>query len=223
MPSKTVQIITSDPLKAQIVAVALQRLYAPSDFARDVGIALNVASYAFRVLRENDILELVKEERIKGATIKHLYRATEAALVSTANWGLLADELRPGIVGTTLHDFNARASQAQETGHMFLREDFCVYWAPADLDDIAWEEQTEFVNWFIEASKNLVVETANRRANGKSKGGFHATVAIAAFPSPTHEEVKKHKPKRGRGKGKSRGKAKGSHSGRAAKGKGGKK
>ena len=31
---------------------------------------LNVASYAFKVLREKHILELVKEEKDQGATIK---------------------------------------------------------------------------------------------------------------------------------------------------------
>jgi hypothetical protein len=48
-----------------------------------------------------------------------------------------------------------------------------------------------------------VVDTANRRANGESEDSFHATVAVASFPSPTHEEVKKHEAKKLKGKQKS--------------------
>jgi hypothetical protein len=49
--------------------------------------------------------------------------------------------------------------------------------------------------WAIEASKQLEVDTANRRANGESDGSFHSTFAVAAFPSPTYAEFKKHQAK----------------------------
>jgi len=78
VPNPNFKTIASDPLKAQIVAVALQRLYSPSEYAREAGVDLRIASYAFKVLREKGVLELVKEERVRGATLKHMYRATEA-------------------------------------------------------------------------------------------------------------------------------------------------
>ncbi len=131
-PSDSARVIAADPLRAQIVAVALQRLYSPSEFAKDAGVALNVASYAFKVLKDHGILELVKEEQVRGATIKHMYRATEAAFVNEADWGQLAEAFRPGLVGTTLRDFANRVTQAMETGHLFTREDFYLYWAPED-------------------------------------------------------------------------------------------
>ncbi|HET8861916.1 MAG TPA: winged helix-turn-helix domain-containing protein [Solirubrobacterales bacterium] len=207
VPNPNFKVIASDPLKAQIVAVALQRPYSPSEYAREAGVDLRIASYAFKVLREKGVLELVQEEKVRGATFKHLYRATEAALVSDADWGHLSEALRPVFTGTILQDFSARVTQAIETGHLFSRDDFCLYWAPADLDEIAWKEQVEIYNWCIEASKQLVVETTNRRANGESEGGFHATFAIAAFPSPTHGEFKKHAAKvkrKGRGEGRAK-------------------
>lgn len=215
IPTPNFAIVAGDPLKAQIVAVALHRLYSPSEFAREAGVKLNVASYAFKVLREKGILELVKEEKVKGATVKHLYRATQAAIVNDADWGDLAKALAPIFAGTILKDFSVRVIQAIETGHLHSRDDFALYWAPADLDEIAWKEQVELDNWFIEESKRLVVDTANRRANGESDGGFHATVSIAVFPSPTHTELMKHRAKENKGKGRGKAKAKG----KAAKGK----
>lgn len=201
IPSPNFAVIASDPLKAKVVAVAIQRLYSPSEFARDADIALNVASYTFKVLREKGIIELVKKVRVGGA-IKHMYRAIESAFIDEADWGRLADALRPIFAGTILQDFSGRATQAIETGDLFSRDDFCLYWTPRDLDEIAWQEQDEIVKWAIEESERLEIDTANRRANGESDGSFHSTFAIAAFPSPTYEEFKKHQAKQGKTKGK---------------------
>lgn len=212
-----VSIVAKDPLRAQILAVAIQRLFSPSEFAREAGVALNVASYHFKVLKDHGILELVKTVKVGGA-LKHMYRATESAFISDADWGQLAEALRPGMAGTTLQDFNGRVTQAMMTGHFFDREDACLYWAPRDLDEIAWLEQVKLIRWCIEESDRLEVETVERRANGEDDGGnsYHTTFAIASFLSPTHEEVKQHKAK---GKGK-RDAARGK---RKAKGKRGKK
>jgi DNA-binding transcriptional ArsR family regulator len=195
-----IHVVVEDELRVQILSVAIQRMYAPSEFARDVGISVKSASYHFNKLEEHGYLELARTEKVRGS-IKHYYRATKSGFISEADWGDVADALRPGVAGAILQDFNSRTSQAIETGTLFSRDSATLYWAPADLDEIAWGEQVEFVNWFIEASKQLVVDTANRRANGESDGSFHATVAVAIFPSPTHEEVIKHKGKRTEDKG----------------------
>jgi ribosomal protein S25 len=89
-PNPIVALIAGDPLKAQIVAVARRRLYSPSEFARDADVKLNVASYAFKVLREKGVLELVKKEPIQGSTVKRLYRATQDAIINDEDWGDLA-------------------------------------------------------------------------------------------------------------------------------------
>jgi hypothetical protein len=215
VPNPNFKTIASDPLKAQIVAVALQRPYSPSEYAREADVDLKIASYAFKVLRDKGVLELVKREEVRGATFKHLYRATEAALVSNADWGDLSEALRPVFTGTILQDFSARVTQAIETGHLFSRDSFCLYWAPRDLDEIAWKEQIEIYDWCIEESERLEQDTVNRRANGEEDGeSFHATFAIAAFPSPTHDEFKKHqaKAKRKAPKGKPKGKGKAKNS-----------
>jgi hypothetical protein len=195
IPSENFKLIAGDPLKAQIVAVALHRLYSPSEYAREHGIDLNVSSYLFKVLREKGVLELVEKVPVRGS-VKHMYRATEAAIVSDADWGELAEALRPIFTGVILQDFSARVTQAIETEHLYSRDDFVLYWTPGDLDEIAWEEEGEIVRWCIEEFKRLEEDTVNRRANGESKGSFHMTFAIAAFPSPTHSEFKAHEAKR---------------------------
>ena len=194
VPSPNFAYIAGDPLKAKIVAVALQRLYSPSEFAKDEGIGTTAASYAFRKLKEKSILELVEEVKVRG-TVKHMYRANEAAFVSDADWGELAEALRPLFVGTILEDFSRRVTQAIETGHLFKRHSFTLYWAPQDLDEIAYQEQVEIAAWCIEESKRLVCDTVRRRADGETPegGSFPVTFAIASFLSPTHSEYEAHK------------------------------
>jgi hypothetical protein len=82
----------------------------------------------------------------------------------------------------------------------------CIYWAPRDLDEIAWVEHDKVVKWAIEESERLEAETVERRANGERRRCFKATFGIFAFPSPTHSEVKAHelekrKPERETGRG----------------------
>jgi hypothetical protein len=190
----SLHIVVKDELRVQILSVAIQRPYSPSEFARDVGIPVNVASSHFRVLRDHNFLELVDVIPVRGAN-KHMYRATKSGFISDANWGNVADALRPGVAGAILQDFIGRASQSIDTGKMSSRDDACLYWAPRDYDEIAWQEQVSMIAWCIEESKRLEEETVQRRAEGKSTGSFHSTFAIAGFPSPTHAEAKQHESK----------------------------
>lgn len=196
VPSPNFAFIAEDPLRAKVVAVALQRLYSPSEFARDEEIGIGSAAYVFKKLREKAILEMVEEVPVRG-TVKHMHRANEAAFVSDADWGELAEALRPLFTGTILEDFSRRTTKSIETGHMFSRNDFALYWAPQDLDEIAYQEQVEMVNWIIEESKRVVCDTVQRRVNGESPegGSFPVTFAVASFMSPTHAEYEAHREK----------------------------
>lgn len=187
-------IVVKNELRVQILAVAIQRLYSPSEFAKDVGIPLNSAAAHFKILLKHGFLELVKIVQVRGAS-KHMYRATKSGFISDANWGTVAEALRPGVAGAILQDFIGRVSQSIDTGKMSSRDDACLYWAPRDLDEIAWNEQVSMIAWCIEESKRLEEETVERRVNGEGEGGFHSTFAIAGFPSPTHKEVKRHEAK----------------------------
>lgn len=186
----SLHIVVKDELRIQILSIAIQRAISPREFADEANIALNVASYHFRVLREHGFLEIVEEVKVRGS-IRHMHIATKSGFISDADWGEVAQQLRPGVAGAILQDFNNRVSQSIDTGKMFIRDDACLYWAPRDLDEIAYLEQVKMIAWCIEESERLEVETVSRRANGDGDAeSFHVTFAIAGFPSPTHTEVK---------------------------------
>jgi DNA-binding transcriptional ArsR family regulator len=189
-----VGVVTKDPLRVQIVALATQRPIAPSEFAREAGIALNVASYHFRVLRKHGFLEIVEEVKVRGST-KHMHIATKSGFISDANWGQLEQALKPGVAGQALQDFNVRVGQAMEAGTIYLRSDMCLYWAPGDLDEVAWSEFVSVMAWTREEFKRLGLDTVERRAKGESQDSFPVTFAIAGFQSPTTGQIKEAKKK----------------------------
>lgn len=187
-----IHIVARDPLRVQILSIAISRAIAPSEFADQMDIATNVASYHFKVLREEGFLEIVKEEKIRGAT-KHYHRATKSGFISDADWGEVFEALQPGVAGAILQDFNGRVALAIDTKTLFRRDDACLFWKPRRLDEKGWKEHVEMIAWAIGESDRMEEETVQRLANGESSEEecMHATFAIAGFPSPSADEVKK--------------------------------
>jgi len=186
-----IHIVTRDPLRVQILSTAMVRAISAVEFAVEVNIPYSTATYHFRVLREAGFLELVEEENVKGAAKRKLYRATRNGFISDAEWGDVEDKLRPGVAGAILQDFNGRTSESIETGKMFTREDATLYWVPRLYDLQAWEELMDGVRWMIDFQNELQEQAIQRRADGISadEDCMTATFAIAAYPSPTPDEV----------------------------------
>ncbi len=203
-----ISVVTKDPLRVQIVSLATQRPIAPSDFSREAGIPLNVASYHFRVLRKHGFLEVIEKLDVRGST-KHMHIATKRAFLSDADWGALEKSLRPGVAGQALQDFNVRVAQAMETGTFYTRDDVRLFWIPTDFDEISWPEFVKLMAWACQEVEGLTDDTVKRRGNGESQHSFPATFAIAGFPSPTTSQIRakereKKEPKRKASKAKSK-------------------
>jgi DNA-binding transcriptional ArsR family regulator len=200
----SLSIVVKDPLRVQILALAIQRPISPSEFADESGCPLSVVSYHFRVLRDKGFLELVEKVPVRGST-KHMYRATKSGFISDTEWGQVSQALRPGIAGAVLQDFNSRVTQAMEAGTLYSRDDTCMYWIPLSLDEMAWSKFVEMMAWAIKEAKEYEVETTDRRANGEKAASFPVTFAIAGFESPKSKKTKgQEKLVKGKGKKKTR-------------------
>ncbi len=191
-----VSVVVKDPLRVQILAVAMQRAISPSEFARESGCSLGAAAYHFRILVRHGFLELVELVPVRGSA-KHMYKATKSGFISDHEWGQVARALRPGIAGAVLQDFNNRVSQAMDAGTFSARDDACMFWKSLTLDEVSWPKFVGMLTWAIAEAKEFEVETVQRRAKGESHETIPVTFAIAGFESPATEEVKA-KPKRKR-------------------------
>lgn len=185
----SLSVVVKDPLRVQILAVAMQRAISPSEFARESGCSLGAAAYHFRILVRHGFLELVELIPVRGST-KHMYKATKSGFISDHEWGKIEQALRPGIAGTILQDFNSRVTQAMDAGTFFSRDDACMYWDPLTLDEVSWPKFVAMLAWAISEAKEYEVETVQRRADGESHETIPVTFAIAGFESPRVDEVK---------------------------------
>jgi hypothetical protein len=198
-----VAVVVKDPLRVHILAIAIQRLISPSEFAREFDCPTWAAAYNFKVLERHGFLELVETIPVRGST-KHMYRATKSGYISSQDWRLVAPALQPGIAGAALRDLNNRVTDALELGTFGARGDAYLLWAPLTLDETAWEEFVGMMAWAYDEAKRLEIETVERRASEEAKDSFPATFIIAGFESPTAKALEAHgvrKEKEGRKRG----------------------
>lgn len=96
-------IALSNPLRAEILRILVERPASPVEMARELGVPTPNVSHHAKRLVELDCAELVEEEKVQGA-MKHIYRATERVLVDTSEW----EEMNP----VEAQSFNAVTMQA---------------------------------------------------------------------------------------------------------------
>lgn len=197
-------VVIKDPLRVQILALAIQRPISPSEFAKESGCTISASAYHFKVLQNHGFIELVKSVPVRGA-VRHLYRATKSGFISNNDWGQVAQAFRPGVAGAVLQDFNNRVTQAMETETLYARDDACLFWAPLKLDETGWKRLTEMIAWAIQEAKEYEVETIKRRDKGEGDDSISVTFAIAGFESPRESDTRKGPGKRSRGKGAAKG------------------
>lgn len=206
-----VAVVIKDPLRVHIVSQAFQRLISPSEFAKEFDCPLWKAAYNFSELEKHGFLEHVKSVPVRGS-LKHMYRATKRAYISSQDWRLVAPTVQPGIAGAALRDLTNRVKDALELGTFCARADAYLLWTPLTLDEKAWKDFVGMMAWAYDEAKNLEVESIARESDEKSEGSFPATFILAGFESPTTKEVQAHAKKKekeqqakdvGRGKGKS--------------------
>lgn len=65
----------SHPVRARALTVLGQRVASPSELAAEQGEPVGDVAYHVRVLRELEMIELVKTRQVRGAT-EHFYRST---------------------------------------------------------------------------------------------------------------------------------------------------
>lgn len=150
--------------------------------AHELGNTLQNVSHHCKRLVELDCAELVEEKKVQGA-IKHIYRATERALIDTSEWDEMPRVEAQGFVAISMQavidDFVA-AERAQTVGR---DPDFHLSRTPMVLDQRGLEEGLEI----HEAARLAMAEVERRsaeRTQGDDSGTFRASSSFALFKIP---------------------------------------
>jgi DNA-binding transcriptional ArsR family regulator len=165
----------------RILTVLNQRVASPKELARELDESLGNVSYHTRKLLELDCVELVREEKRRGA-LEHYYRAMERPILSSDDLDKIPLSVRRGIADGILTQIGKDLRGAAEQGG-FDRTDVYLSRTPLALDDEGWEALGERLAELHEEALTLQAQSADRVA--KAQGAtFTANLTLLMFEQP---------------------------------------
>jgi DNA-binding transcriptional ArsR family regulator len=183
-------------LRVEILAILNDRMASPNELSKELGEGLSQVSYHVKVLKDYDMIEMVKTEPRRGA-IEHYYRASTKVMIPSWVLKLLPKSAQRGVWGDVMADIEQDVGTSLETGTFDKRNDFVVGRDSRNLDDIARKTGEELAAEFYERWEQLEVDTDRRIVNGESDGEIHpTTAAMLIFGSAEGKKLKSRKKKR---------------------------
>ncbi len=90
------------PLRHRILEELNAKQASPSDLAEQLNEPLGNVSYHVKVLLENEAIELVDTQPVRGA-LEHIYRATTRPFWDDKQWARLPISVRNQLQDATIH------------------------------------------------------------------------------------------------------------------------
>ena len=195
-PLKSLGTIVGHPLRAKIWTVLAEEVASPTGLSRRFGEEIADVSYHVRVLRENDVIELVNKRQVRGA-VEHFYRATQRPLSDEADTASRSLECRNGFADHVLRTFFADAVLSLGDGIFGERPDHCVARVPLLADEEGWRDLAVMYDDLVHRTLEVQAETAERLAPGEP--GIRITAFAALFERTSPREIPPNSPGRQKG------------------------
>lgn len=183
--------------RVQCLSILSEREASPNELSELLNTGLSKVSYHVKVLRDYELIEMVRTEPRRGA-VEHFYRASQRAILPDNVWKNLPKSLRQGITGEVLGDIYNDVEAAVKAGTFDAREDFVLSWIPALLDLKAW---VKLVAALVQLEE-LVMDTqaeASKRLADSGEEGISTTFALFGFESARKPSEEKKASSRKRG------------------------
>ena len=150
------------PLRFDILLALNLGVASPNELAAKLDERLNVVAYHVRILDELGAVELVKEERRRGA-VEHYYRATMRPLFEDREWATLPVATRRAIFEQLAKQVFRDVRGAQASGG-FDHLEAHVSWTKFELDERAFSDLATEVMSLLQRAFELQAESDGRRA-----------------------------------------------------------
>jgi DNA-binding transcriptional ArsR family regulator len=171
----------SHPVRARALTVLNERVASPSELAAEQNEAVGYVAYHVRVLREMELIELVKSRQVRGAT-EHFYRGTIKPYLSEDFWERLPKDARKGVSVAGLEVLNEAVKQAFEAGTFDARVDRHLSNLSVNLDEQGWREAGDLL---VQCLKGLIQISAEAESrSGSESKSLRATFGLMGFESP---------------------------------------
>jgi DNA-binding transcriptional ArsR family regulator len=177
----------SHPVRTECLTILAQRVASPRELSEILKHDLSNVSYHVRVLDELGLIELVKEEPVRGA-VAHFYKATERPLLSQDDWEQLSPEVRKAISVYGLDSLIMDAMKAVEHGTFDNRPDRHLTRTSLLLDSEGFARLSKAMDDLLELIfEEQAASAARREQSGEEP--IHATAATALFAMPQGTET----------------------------------
>jgi DNA-binding transcriptional ArsR family regulator len=177
----------SHPLRVQILGdLSLPgAIWSPSDYAEVVRLPLSNVAYHFRELLKFGLVEIFKEEPVRGS-MEHFYRAKKSALfTNTPAWEKLPGLARTSVAAKAWSGYMGVGRKAIEEGAFDKRPDANFSWGTMRVDEKGWTEMQASLARTLREMFEIGKESAKRIDGGTE--GFDATYGLGGFESPPVE------------------------------------
>jgi DNA-binding transcriptional ArsR family regulator len=168
-------------LRVEILGILTERMASPNELAKELDEGLSQVSYHVKVLKDYELITLIKTEPRRGA-VEHYYRATASTLLPAAQWRGIDGGLRTVIgagLASELFDGLADAVEASK----LTDADTHIGRTLLVLDAEGWEYVRASGERFTKEVEKEQKESAARvaKANGNTSGVKGYTVGVLAF------------------------------------------
>jgi DNA-binding transcriptional ArsR family regulator len=175
----------SHPVRVECLTVLTRRIASPRELSDILDHDLSNISYHVRVLDELGLIELVREESVRGA-VAHFYKAVERPILSESEWQQLPSQVRKAISVYGWDLLFKDAAEAIEKGTYDSRQDVHLGRTTLLLDSEGFAR----LNRQLEDLVEVVLKEQAAAVDRMNKSGekpIHAIAATALFPIPEPE------------------------------------
>jgi DNA-binding transcriptional ArsR family regulator len=175
----------SHPVRVECLTVLTRRVASPRQLSEALDHDLSNISYHVRTLEELGLIELVREEPVRGA-VAHYYKAVERPMFSQTEWEQLSPQVRKAISAYGWDLLIKDAAESIERGSFDSRQDAHLSRTTLFLDSEGFERLSKLME---EVVGTVLAEQASaaERMNASGEKAIHAVAATALFPMPAPE------------------------------------
>jgi DNA-binding transcriptional ArsR family regulator len=179
-------------LRAEILAILNERMASPNELAKELDEGLSQVSYHVKVLKDYEVIRLVKTEPRRGA-VEHYYRATSRAFLTDRDWHELPKSAREAMSADLFQMIVDDVVASLEDEVLDKREDRHMSWTPMIVDEQGWNEITGILGDALRDVLKAQASSVKRLAKSKDDG-INMSVSILGYEVP--EKAAKKTPKR---------------------------
>lgn len=173
------------PVRVECLTVLTRRIASPRELSEILRHDLSNISYHVRTLEELGLIELVREEPVRGA-VAHYYKAVERPMFSQTEWKQLSPEVRQAISAYGWDLLLRDASDAIDTGSFDSRQDVHMSRTTLLLDSEGFARLSKLMEEVVGTVLSEQAAAAERM-NKSGEKPIHAVAATALFPMPDPE------------------------------------